>query len=503
MQVRTVVVLGAGSSGLLAALTLKRRIPALDVEVIHSSKLGIIGVGEGTTPYVPSHLHSYLGLSEAEVFRAIEPVYKLGIRFTWGRRPHFDYTFSGQQYDWRWPDLPRNNGFYTDEDTSAIDLSSALMESGHALPRRSDGLPDVPPPGRMLAWHLENRRFVGWLETACRKQGVRFTDTEMTAASRDGAGGVAGIQLADGSSRQADLFIDSSGFGSRLLGKELEEPFDDYSNALFCDRAIAGGWDRGEEPILPYTLSETMKSGWCWQIDHPDRLHRGYVFSSDHLSDEQAADEFAVVAPQAKDPRVIRFRSGRYQRAWVGNVVAIGNAAGFVEPLEATALMVICLQCRWLADGLVDGLLAPNPTMRDLFNRLHRQTWDDIRDFLALHYKFNRRIDTPFWRRCHEETPLGQLEELVAFYQENGPSSLGRGLLAGATSAFGLEGYLSLLCGLGVPHQKPHHPASKEIGIWEAKRNHFRKIAADGMPMREAIGELRKEHTWKRLRGTR
>lgn len=500
MQIRRVVVLGAGSAGLLAALTLKRKLPMLEVEVIHSSKLGIIGVGEGTTPYVPAHVHGYLGLPEGPVFHAIQPVYKLGIRFTWGRRGHFDYTFSGQQYDWRWQDLPRNNGFYTDEDAAAIDLSSALMEAGKALPGRPDGLPDVPPPGRMLAWHIENRSFVAWLEAACRAEGIRFTDTELTSAEPDGAGGIARLHLADGTSREADLFLDASGFRSELLGGALGEPFDDYAGTLFCDRAVAGGWDRRDEPVLPYTVSDSMDSGWCWRIDHPDRVHRGYVFSSAHASDDEAAAALRAVAPEIREPRVIRFRSGRHRRGWVGNVVAIGNAAGFVEPLEATALMVICLQSRWLADGLIDSELVPTATMRELFNRLHRDTWDDIRDFLALHYRFNDRLDTPFWRRCRAETPLGKLDDLVAFYRENGPSSLCRGLLSGSTSAFGLEGYLALLCGLRVPHQRPHRTSMAELTTWENRRRQFRHVAAAGIGMAEALRQLDRPETWSKLR---
>jgi tryptophan halogenase len=500
MKVRRVVVLGAGSAGLLAALTLKRKLPQLEVEVIHSSKLGVIGVGEGTTPYVPAHLHGYLGFAEGPVFRAIQPVYKLGIRFTWGRRPHFDYTFSGQQFDWRWQDLPRNNGFYTDDDAAAIDLSSALMEAGKALPLRSDGLPDVPPPGRMLAWHLENRTFVAWLEATCRTCGVTFTDAELAGCERNSDGGIARLHLSDGSSREADLFLDASGFRSELLGAALGEAFDDFSGALFCDRAVAGGWDRRDEPVLPYTVSDSMQSGWCWRIDHPERIHRGYVYASSHLDDEAAAAELRQLAPEIREPRVIRFRSGRYRRGWVGNVVAIGNAAGFVEPLEATALMVICLQSRWLADGLIDSELSPTATMRDLFNRLHRDTWDDIRDFLALHYRFNDRLDTPFWHRCREETPLGKLDDLVAFYRENGPSSLCRGLLAGSTSAFGLEGYLALLCGLKVPHQRPHPGTVAEWTTWENRRRHFRRLAGQGIGMTEVIRRLGDDDAWKKLR---
>jgi tryptophan 7-halogenase len=498
-KIQTVVVLGGGSAGLLAALTLKRKLPGLAVEVVFSSKIGVIGVGEGTVPYVPGHLHGYLGLSEHEVFQAITPVFKLGVRFTWGRRPYFDYTFSGQQYTWKWPDQQHCCGYYVERDPVGADLSSALMEAGKALPRRPDRLPEVPLPGTNFAWHIENRTFVAWLESACRREGVTFTDAVLTGVERGGER-IARLHLSDGSERRADLFVDSSGFASELLGKALEEPFSDFSDALFCDRAVAGGWDRSDEPILTYTVSDTMDSGWCWRIDHPDRIHRGYVFSSDHATDDEAVEAYRRVAPKATNPRIVQFRSGQHRNAWVGNVLGIGNACGFVEPLEATALMVICVQLRAFTEGLLDSECDPTPGIRKLYNDATRRMWEEIRDFLAIHYRFNVRLDTPFWKRCREETALGGVADLVAFYEENGPSPLGADCLAFG-NPFRLEGHLAILCGLGVPHQRPRHLAEKDLSLWNAKRQTFGRVARDGVGMREALQLLADPAVWRRLRG--
>jgi len=498
-MIRSILVLGGGSAGLLAALTLKRKLPVLDVEVVYSSRIGVIGVGEGTVPYVPAHLHQYLRLDEHEVFNAIQPVIKLGVRFAWGKRDSFDYTFTGQQHSWRWPDLPRNNGFYGFEDPTAMDLSSALMDRAKALPRRSDGVPDLPPPGSNFAWHIENKLFVGWLEQACRREGVRFTDAEL-AGVESSEQGIGSLRLSDGSERKADFYIDSSGFASELIGKALAEPFEDYSSSLFCDRAVAGGWDRSDEPILPYTLSETMDSGWCWRIDHPDRIHRGYVFSSSHASDDEAIDAYRKVAPKAANPRVVRFRSGRYRRSWIGNVAGVGNAAGFVEPLEATALMVICLQCRWLTDGLIDCERRPNASLANLYNALNGSIWSQIRDFLALHYKFNDRSDTPFWQRCRAEIPLHGVEGLAEFYRENGPSAINAGHLP-TGNPFGIEGYLAILAGLKVPHARPYKAPPIEQQRWEAHRDRHRKIAGGGFGMREVLQQLALPATWRKIRG--
>ena len=498
-KIRTVVVLGGGSAGLLAALTLKRKLPGLAVEVVYSSKIGVIGVGEGTVPYVPGHLHGYLGLGEHEVFQAITPVFKLGVRFTWGRRPYFDYTFSGQQYTWKWPDLQHCCGYYAERDPVGADLSSALMEAGMALPRRPDRLPELPPPGSNVAWHIENRTFVAWLERACRRDGVAFTDAELTGVERGGEG-IERLHLSDGSVRCADLFIDSSGFAAELLGKALEEPFRDFSDVLFCDRAVAGGWDRSDEPILTYTVSDTMDSGWCWRIDHPERVHRGYVFSSAHATDDEAVEAYRRVAPKAANPRIVRFRSGQYRNVWVGNVLGIGNACGFVEPLEATALMVACVQLRAFTDGLIDCECEPTPGIRRLYNDMTRRTWDEIRDFLAIHYRFNDRLDTPFWKRCREEIDLGGVAGLVEFYEENGPSPLGVDCLSFG-NPFRLEGHLAILCGLGVPHRCPRHFAEQDLAAWKVKLQGFRRIAREGVSMREALQVLADPSVWRRLRG--
>src|SRR6185295_11334759 len=194
-----------------------------------------------------------------------------------------------------------------------------------------------------------------------------------------------------------DFFIDASGFRSELLGRTLEEPFVSFASSLYCDRAIVGGWDRTDEPILPYTTAETMDAGWCWQIEHEKWINRGYVYSSAFLRDEVAREELLRKNPKVEgEPRLVTFRSGRYQRLWVGNVVAVGNAAGFVEPLEATALQVICVEASTLTDSLLDSLSTPTPTLIQLYNEYNTRAWDDIRDFLAVHYKFNTRLDSPF-----------------------------------------------------------------------------------------------------------
>jgi tryptophan halogenase len=500
VKVEKVVVLGAGSAGLVAALTLKLKIPSLHVRVIASSQIGVIGVGEGTVPFVPGFIHGYLGIDEHEFFVNTDPVYKLGVRFTWGRRDYFNYTFSQQQWAWQWQELPRPSGFYADLDHHGIDLAGALMETGNALPTRGPQHPDVPPPGTMAAWHLENHRFVDWLDGRCRLAGVEFTDAELQSVEHRESGGIEALHLTNGERHAADLFIDASGFSSELLGKALGEPYRPFRDSLFCDRAVVGGWEREPgEPILPYTVSDTMDCGWSWRIDHPERINRGYVFSSDHLDPAQAEAEFLSRNPKISKTRLVSFRSGRHERMWVENVVAIGNSGAFVEPLEATAIMCLCLQCRWLVDGLIDSQNQPPPTMQRLYNRFVGNLWDEIREFLAFHYKLNTRLSNPFWRRCREETLLFHSAELIEFYRENGPSGIGKVLVDG-DSPFGIEGYYAMLVGMQAPMDRPYSPSGAEASAWRRRLASFRGVAEKGMPMERCRELLRRPETWRDLR---
>jgi tryptophan halogenase len=304
---------------------------------------------------------------------------------------------------------------------------------------------------------------------------------------------VAGLELKSGGAESADLYVDCSGFASVLLGKALGERFAPFRSSLYCDRAVAGGWERGADdgPIRPYTTCETMTAGWCWRIEHETRVVRGYVYSSDFISDEEARREFAGVCPKAAEPRVIRFTSGRYGRAWVKNVVAVGNASGFVEPLEATALGVIAMQSRLLADTLADSDRRPRPTQAAQFNDFHARQWDSVRGFIAAHYKFNDRLDTPFWRACRADVELGRAAPVVEYFQENGPTALWSPTLFDSFDPFQMTGYATVLVGMRVPYRRTHEPGEAERKLWEARRRLNREAAVRAMTVREALDAIR------------
>ncbi|HRI16555.1 MAG TPA: FAD-dependent oxidoreductase [Verrucomicrobiota bacterium] len=489
MKIAQVVVLGAGSAGLMAALTLKRRLPQLAVRVVRSKDIGIIGVGEGTTAVFPRHFFEYLKIKPQTFYLEAKPTWKMGIRFIWGPKHDFFYTFS-YEFEKRLPELTRNNGFYYDPEQPWLGNASAFMAHDRVFPRQANGMPRFH---NNHAFHIENVTFVGWLENRCKEVGVTFTDATVTA--EPGSQGIAALVTESGERITADLFVDASGFRSELLGQVMREPFRSYADTLLCDRAVIGGWPRGHnEPIKPYTVAETMNAGWCWQIDHEHLINRGYVYSSAFLKDEEAREEFlrknSKVAPDST--RVVKFRSGRYERSWVGNVIAIGNSAGFVEPLEATALQVISVETSTLADTLADSLCDPPPTLVSLYNRYNGDQWDDIRNFLSVHYRFNTRLDTPFWRACGQCVALHGAEPIVEFYRENGPSVVAGIALVHPSNSFRMDGFIALLVGQQVPHLRPYDAPPAEREFWRKRRQQLAAEAQQGMTSEEAIAALRR-----------
>lgn len=483
-----ILVLGGGSAGFLAAISLKAKIPALEVTVLRSKELGIIGVGEGTTWAFPNYIHGRLGIDPHEFHRLAEPTWKLGIRFVnWGPRRHFDYTFRPQVTS-RWENLPKNNGYYCLEDFEYADVSPSLMSHDRVFLRNQYGGPLI---GTDVGYHIENKKFVEFLEGYAARLGIGILDDTVVEVGQNDHE-ITGLRLQSGSTVAADLYVDSSGFAAVLLSKTLHEPFVSYKTTLFCDRAVVGGWDRTDEPIKPHTTAEGMTAGWCWQIEHEHRINRGYVYSSAFIADDEAEREFRSKNAKVQATRIVPFISGRYERAWVKNVVAIGNAAGFVEPLEATSLGVICDESDSLVNCLMEGNGRPTPSIIQHYNRRNAGKWDNIREFLAVHYRFNTGFDTPFWRECRAKVELGNAAGVVEYYQQNGPGTFHRQTLISPLSQFGLEGYWSLLIGQKVACENAYVPSAQERAAWQQIQQAFRAKATAAVSIAEALALIRR-----------
>jgi tryptophan halogenase len=486
-MIERVLVLGGGSAGFLAAISLKMKLPDLQVTVVRSKDMGVIGVGEATTFAFPNYVHGRLKIEPGEFHRHAQPTWKLGIRFlNWGPRPYFDYTFRPQVTS-RWENLAKPNGYYCYEEYDYADAFTALMSQDKAFPRNKYGGPHI---GTDVAYHIENRTFVAYLETYAARLGIVIHDDRVTDVPHDDTG-VLGLKLQSGRTETADLYIDCSGFASLLLSRTLHEPYISFKPTLFNDRAVWGGWERTDEPIRPYTTAEAMDAGWCWRIDHELLINRGYVYSSAFISDDEAEKEFRRKNPKVQTTHAVKFVTGRYERSWVKNVVGIGNAAGFVEPLESTSLGVICDGSDSLVNSLIECDRRPTPTMVGQYNKRFGMKWDNIRNFLAIHFKFNTGMDTPFWRECRAKCDIGAAEELVEYYRENGPSTYHQVTLLNRLSQFNLEGYWALLVGQKVPWERPYVPSQKERETWREIQHAFKAKAETAVSVKEALTVIR------------
>jgi tryptophan halogenase len=346
-----------------------------------------------------------------------------------------------------------------------------------------------PKVNQNTSYHLENKKFVDFLERKADDLGIAKID-DVVNQVETGDAGVQRLFLEGGQEVEADFFVDASGYRAELIGKALGEDFMDFTNALFCDRAIVGGWKRTTEPYHPFTTAETMDAGWSWQIEHDDLINRGYVFCSKNLTDEQAIDEFRQKNPKLEIAKAIPFPAGVHRRTWVKNVIAIGNSAGFVEPLEATAIGMICDAAVRLVKALQASGNRNLPIQQKIYNRITQTNWETIRDFLALHYKFNTRLDTEFWKTARAEVDIGEAQEFVDYYRHVGPdfSMLDSEF---RRNSFTAEGYMVMLLGQQVPFENTRNVSLNQQQAWLRIKHNLKNLAQGGLSVEDYLKWMR------------
>ena len=458
--IRRVGILGGGTAGYLTALALKKRFPDLEVTLVESSTIPIIGVGEATTTLMPPFLHAQLGLDVVALFREVRPTWKLGIKFDWGlpRDYFFTYPFGETNTD---------EPYFYDGDLRTQSFTSLLMMAGKTpIVRSATGQPTSLLPRLKFAYHLDNAPFVRFLARNAVAAGIHHLDAVIAevVVSPDGER-IEALRTSDGLELRFDLYVDASGFRSRLLESALGVPFSSYASSLLCDTAVVATVPQ-QGGIAPYTLAETMDAGWCWKIAVEGEDHRGYVFSSAFLTEAQATAEMRAKNPGMGEPRTVRFRSGRHRDFWKGNTVAVGNAYGFVEPLESTALHMVIIEIGYLLGCLeAAGDGPPDVAFANAGVGGH---WDYLRWFLALHYKFNRRLDTPFWKHCRAEVDVSGLAPALDHFQRHGAWSRKDGArFQSGDPAFGYEGMMIMLLGQKVDAPRRQPSVTREA--WETR----------------------------------
>lgn len=403
-----IVIVGGGSAGWITASYLNAVLndgsrQPIGITVVESPNVGRIGVGEATVPSIRQTL-SRIGMSEPEFMKAADATFKNAIRFDNWREGDFNkyyHPFDRRAYAIsdgvaeKWLMSQRNVPW--DHYVSAL---ASLSESGHAPKALS--WPDFGSPFP-YAYHMDAEKFAEFLSRHSTARGVGHIRDDVVDAAQDETGNISTLKLKSGCEIAADLFVDCTGFASVLIEKTLGVGWVDFSRYLLCDRAIAMRVPRDAHdagPIRPFTISAALEAGWAWDIGLSDRRGRGYVYSSQHIDDDTAEARLREVeGPHAADldARRLRFKVGYREQFWAKNVIAIGLSSGFVEPLESTALYTVEFAASALCD-LIPAAQGDLELARDHYNRTTTLLFNEILDFVNLHYALSDRRDTEFWR---------------------------------------------------------------------------------------------------------
>ena len=415
-----VVVVGGGTAGWMTAAGLVGLLPAAcTVTLIESEAIGIVGVGEATLPHLRLYLER-LGIDEAAFMAATEATYKLGIEFR-------DFGAIGDRYIHPFGTYGRPLGgvafhhyWLRRAQAGAMPPIGAFSAGVTAAEQRrferpgSD--PNDPTTSFGYAYQFDATRFAPFMRDWAEARGAARIEGRIVDVAREGDT-VRAVTLDDGRRVEGDLFIDCSGFRSLLLGDALGEPWEDWSHWLPCDRAVAVPCASPDGVIEPYTRATAMPAGWRWRIPLRHRVGNGYVYASGHVSDDEAAAALlaGLDGPVLAEPRFLRFRAGRRRRSWVGNVVAVGLASGFLEPLESTSIYLVQAAITSLIEHFPDRRVTD--VDRDGFNAAIDAEYDRIRDFLILHYHATTRADSPFWNHVRTMAIPETLADKLALWR--------------------------------------------------------------------------------------
>jgi len=450
-RIRNIVVVGGGSAGWMAAAALATYLgKGAQVRLIESEEIGIVGVGEASVPHLRTFNTQVLGINERDFVRHTQATAKLGIEFRdWGR--------VGERYVHGFGLIGRAMGplpfhqFWLKQllagraaPIGEYSLQTVMAPQGRFSPGDRDAPAGSPLADIAYAYHFDAGLYARFLRELAQARGVQRIEGEIVDVGlRDSDGHVTSVTLKRGERIEGELFVDCSGFRGLLIEQTLQVGYEDWSHWLPCDRAIAVPSER-RDPITPYTRATARQAGWQWRIPLQHRTGNGHVYASTYLSDDEATATLLgnLDGPALGEPRLLRFTTGMRRKQWHRNVVALGLASGFMEPLESTSL--------YLVQSGISRLLSLFPT-RDfsalLVDRYNRDTafeYERVRDFLILHYHATARDDTPFWEACRTMSIPEPLRETMALFRHDGR------YLRNGEDFFALPSWVQVMLGQGI-----------------------------------------------------
>jgi tryptophan halogenase len=452
---KSICIVGGGTAGWMAATLLSTALRGSNIQItlVESPDIATIGVGESTVPSIMDFVQA-CQIDLKEFIQATSASFKLGIQFNdWlGPQQRYFHPFGRVGND--------INGFdfyqawlksLADGQTARwLDYSpSAVMAEHERFMLRPQQSKNWVLSSYAHALHLDAVQVARYLRDLCHKRGVTRIEASVDEVSVDKKSFIESLALNNGATLRSDFFIDCTGFGGLLIEKSLQVGYQDWSHYLPCNRAVTVQTERIGSP-LPYTIATAQAAGWSWKIPLQHRTGNGYVFSSQFCSDDEAVNTLlnGVSGKLLTEPRIIPFVSGKRKKIWHNNCLALGLAAGFIEPLESTAIHLVYKTLvhfiRHFPDSHFDA------SNENIFNQKIDADYEEVRDFIILHYCTSGRDDTDFWRWCQTMPVPDTLREKIRLFRERGQLEHTSGQF------FTRDSWCSILEGMNIRPQKYH-----------------------------------------------
>ncbi|MES1200627.1 MAG: tryptophan halogenase family protein [Pseudomonadota bacterium] len=461
-----IVIVGGGTAGWMAGASLGKLLSKAhySVTLIESDEIGIVGVGEATIPPIMT-FNRTLNIDENEFMRATNATFKLGIEFVDWRRLGHSYFHPFGTYGVDMENINFHHFFIRHKlaggSHNQEEFNTATMAARAGRFGKTTEPSPLPPIS--YAYQFDASLYAKFLRTFAEKEGVtRIEGKIVNVVQRASDGFIEKLVLDEGREVEGDFFIDCSGFRGLLIEQTLHAGYDDWSQWLPCNRAIAAPCER-VEPITPYTRSSAREAGWQWRIPLQHRTGNGYVYCSDFLSDDEAEEKLVsrLDGTLTGQPRRLGFVTGTRKEPWKKNVIALGLSSGFLEPLESTSIHFIQagigrLFLLFPRAGFDSGMIAK-------YNAMSRGEMEHVRDFLVLHYKATERTDTPFWRHCQQIPLTDSLKERWDLYQNEAH------LVIYPNELFKEASWFAVFTGQGVS-PRSYHPFADIVEAAELER---------------------------------
>jgi len=446
-----VVIAGGGTSGWLSAYSLVSRLgKVVDITLVESDQIGTIGVGEATIPTIRAY-HHLIGIDEQEFMSATQATFKLGIQFDhWGQKNDSYFHSFGEIGQRSW--MAEFHEFWMEAKAQGFggSLEDYCLELKAAKANKFATKAGKKPIN--YAYHFNATAYATFLRSKSESAGVKREEGFIEQVKKDKTGNITSLTLGNGKEILGDFFIDCTGFRALLIGEHLDVGYEDWSHYLAADSAIAVQTKSVEEP-RPYTQAMAHSAGWQWRIPLQGRVGNGIVYSSKFLSDDEARSTLManLTAEQITEPRQLRFTTGRREKAWHKNCVAIGLSSGFLEPLESTSIHLVTTALLRLMKMFPFG--GNTALLAEQYNREVQLEAETIRDFIILHYHLTERDDNPFWDHYRTMEIPESLAHRMAIFKENGYAWLDD------VGLFRVDSWVQVMMGQGITPEQ-HHKGS-------------------------------------------